>query len=215
MLGCALDPLCEIDVFVFAGNGDFDAYAAPAAPYRKGADDATVLAAVQRLQELYAEVGRREGRLAELGAKKLTRQMADQHPDMRPSSRCSASATSCSATPSTVPLAAEVAVKTIKRSRKTGIVMGFDTQSSRKDAIPPELVELVSRERLLLRQDLASNDGFLGDGSFRRASARPSCAPAATEEPRWSPVSATRSSSCCAGTSSRSTTTAAMTPQPT
>ena len=43
-----------------------------------------MLAAVQRLQELYEEVGRREGRLAELGAKKLTRQMAEQHPDMRP-----------------------------------------------------------------------------------------------------------------------------------
>jgi len=27
MLGCALDPLAELWVYVFAGNDDFDAYA--------------------------------------------------------------------------------------------------------------------------------------------------------------------------------------------
>ena len=27
MLGCALDPVAELDVFVFANKGDFDAYA--------------------------------------------------------------------------------------------------------------------------------------------------------------------------------------------
>ena len=52
-------------------------------------------------------------------------------------------------------VAAELATKTIKRARKTGITLLFDTQSSRKEAIPPKLVELVSRQRMLLRQDLA------------------------------------------------------------
>lgn len=41
-------------------------------------------------------------------------------------------------------LAADLATKTAKRARKTGITLLFDTQSSRKEAIPPKLVELVS-----------------------------------------------------------------------
>jgi S-DNA-T family DNA segregation ATPase FtsK/SpoIIIE len=41
-------------------------------------------AALASLEELYAEVGRREGRLAELGAKKVTRTLAEKHPDLRP-----------------------------------------------------------------------------------------------------------------------------------
>ena len=63
--------------------------------------------------------------------------------------------------------AEELAVKTIKRSRKTGIVFGFDTQSSRKGAIPPALVELVSVNACFYVKAWRSNDGFLGDGSFQ------------------------------------------------
>ena len=84
MLGCALDPLAELDVFVFANNGDFDAYAPRLARYVKGVEDDTIAAAVKRLHELYAEVGRREERLAELGAKKVTRELAQAHRDLRP-----------------------------------------------------------------------------------------------------------------------------------
>ena len=43
-----------------------------------------VAAAVQRLEGLYEEVARREGRLADLGAKKLSRQLAKDHKDLRP-----------------------------------------------------------------------------------------------------------------------------------
>jgi S-DNA-T family DNA segregation ATPase FtsK/SpoIIIE len=54
------------------------------ARYVKGVDDDTIMAAVQRLREPYAEVSRREARLAELGAKKVTRGLAEAHRDMRP-----------------------------------------------------------------------------------------------------------------------------------
>ena len=42
MLGCVLDPLAELDVFVFTSNGDFDAFAPRLARYRKGAEDDTI-----------------------------------------------------------------------------------------------------------------------------------------------------------------------------
>ena len=52
-------------------------------------------------------------------------------------------------------------------SRKTAITLGFDTQSSRKDAIPPKIVELVSVNACFAVKTWRSNDGFLGDGSFQ------------------------------------------------
>jgi S-DNA-T family DNA segregation ATPase FtsK/SpoIIIE len=166
MLGCALDPLARLDVFVFANNGDFDAYEPRLALYVKGVEDDVIAAAVRRLEQLYAEVGRREGRLAELGAKKLTRQLALQHPDMRPVIALFSECHELFGHPEYGDLAAELATKTIKRARKTGITLGFDTQSSRKEAIPPKLVELVSVNICFYVKTWRSNDGFLGDGSF-------------------------------------------------
>jgi S-DNA-T family DNA segregation ATPase FtsK/SpoIIIE len=165
-LGCALDPICEIDVFVFANNGDFDAYQPRLARYVKGVEDDAIAAAVQRLQELYAEVARREGRLADLGAKKVTRQLAKDHKDMRPIVALFSECHEMFGHDEYGEMAAELATKTIKRARKTGITLMFDTQSSRKEALPPKLVELVSINCCFYVKKWQSNDGFLGDGSF-------------------------------------------------
>ena len=166
MLGCALDPLAELDVFVFANNGDFDAYRPRLARYVKGVEDDAIEAAVDRLHQLYAEVGRREARLADLGAKKVTRQLAKAHRDMRPIVALFSECHELFGHDHHGAVAAELATKTIKRARKTGITLLFDTQSSRKEAIPPKLVELVSVNACFYVKTWRSNDGFLGDGSF-------------------------------------------------
>ena len=121
---------------------------------------------MQRLQELYNEVARREARLAELGAKKLTRGLAEAHTDLRPIVALFSECHELFGHPELGALAGELAIKTAKRARKTGIVLGFDTQSSRKAAIPPALVELVSVNACFYVKSWRSNDGFLGDGSF-------------------------------------------------
>ena len=165
-LGAALDPLAELWAHVFAMNGDFDAYAPRLARYVKGAEDEQIEAALASLHELYAEVGRREGRLADLGAKKLTRQIAQAHRDMRPRLALFSECHELFGHPEHGALAADLAMKTMRRGRKTGIWLGFDTQSSRKDAIPPKIVELVSVNVCFYVKTWRSNDGFLGDGSF-------------------------------------------------
>src|SRR6185437_5526850 len=62
--------------------------------------------------------------------------------------------------------AADLAAAVLRRARKSAIWLGFDTQSSRKDAIPPKVVELVSVNACFYVKSWRSNDGFLGDGSF-------------------------------------------------
>jgi DNA segregation ATPase FtsK/SpoIIIE, S-DNA-T family len=166
MLGAALDPLAELWVHVFAYNGDFDAYGPRLARYVKGAEDEHVAAAVASLAELYEEVGRREARLSELGAKKVTRQLARQYPDLRPKLALFSECHELFGDKEHGELAVELAAKTMRRSRKTAIWFGFDTQDARKDAIPPKIVSLVSVNACFYVKTWRANDGFLGDGSF-------------------------------------------------
>jgi S-DNA-T family DNA segregation ATPase FtsK/SpoIIIE len=164
--GCALDPLAEIRVYVFAGNGDFDAYRPRLAVYERGATDEVAEAGLAGLMDLYNEVGRREQRLAELGAKKLTRSIAEKHPDLRPIVALFSECHELFGHDEYGKDAADYAVQTLRRARKTGITLGFDTQSSRKEAIPPKIVELVTVNACFSVKSWRSNDGFLGDGSF-------------------------------------------------
>jgi len=167
MAGTALDPLAELWVFVFANNGDFDAYQPRLSRYHRGVDEQTTRAAVEALHALYAEVGRREARLAELGAKKVTRPLAERYPDLRPLVAFFSECHELFGDPTHGREAADLAVQTMRRARKTAITLAFDTQSSRADAIPPKIVELVKLNACFAVKSWRSNDGFLGDGSFQ------------------------------------------------
>lgn len=166
MLGCALDPIVELNVFVFAANGDFDSYRPRLTRYERGIDDETAYAALEHLRWLYDEVARREGRLAELGAKKVTRALAEKHPDLRPIVSLFSECHELFGHSDFGEEAGELACKTAKRARKCAIVEGFDTQSSRKGAIPPALIELMSVNACFYVKNWRNNDGFLGDGCF-------------------------------------------------
>jgi len=167
MLGAALDPLCEVWVFVFANNGDFDAYQPRLARYHRGIDDTISAAALQALRDLYEKVAQREARLAELGAKKVTRALAEKHPELRPLVALFSECHELFGHEQFGKEAADLAVQTMRRGRKTAITLAFDTQSSRADAIPPKIVELVKVNACFAVKSWRSNDGFLGDGSFQ------------------------------------------------
>jgi DNA segregation ATPase FtsK/SpoIIIE, S-DNA-T family len=167
MLGAALDPLAVLWVFVFANNGDFDAYQPRLARYHRGVDDVVAAAALDGLRELYADVARREARLAELGAKKVTRVLAERYPELRPTVALFSECHELFGHATYGAEAADLAVQTMRRGRKTAITLAFDTQSSRADAIPPRIVELVKINACFAVKAWRSNDGFLGDGSFQ------------------------------------------------
>ena len=164
--GWALDPIAEVNVFVFANNGDFDAYAPRLAVYRKGVEDDVARDALAHLRALYADVAEREARLATLGAKKVTRGLAQKHPELRPRLTILSECHELYGHAEFGKEAADLTTKMIRRSRKTGIVLAVDTQSSRKEAIPPKILELVKINACFAVKTWRSNDGFLGDGSF-------------------------------------------------
>lgn len=167
MLGAALDPIAELWVFVFAGNGDFDVYQPRLARYHRGTGPEVIDAAISSLDELYNEIGRREQRIAELGVKKVSRAVAEKHPDLRPIVAAFSEVHGLFGAGKAGKAAAETAVDVVKRGRKVGIILLFDTQSARKDAIPLALVENVSSNTCFYVKTWRNNDGFLGDGSFQ------------------------------------------------
>ncbi len=167
VLGAALDPLSRLWVHVFAGNGDFDAYQPRLERYHRGATDDVTAAGLQSLRDLYVEVGRREDRLAELGAKKVTRQLAERHADLRPIVALFSECHELFGHKEFGEEAVEMAAQTLRRARKAAIWMGFDTQDARADAIPPKIVSLVSINSCFYVKTWRANDGFLGDGSFQ------------------------------------------------
>jgi len=140
---------------VFANNGDFDAYQPRLARYVKGVEDDAIAAAVQRLQELYAEVARREGRLADLGAKKVTRQLAKDHKDLRPIVALFSECHELFGHPEYGELAAELATKTIKRARKTAITLLFDTPVEQERGTTAKAGRAGINQLLFLRQEVA------------------------------------------------------------
>jgi S-DNA-T family DNA segregation ATPase FtsK/SpoIIIE len=166
-LGAALDPLAELWAHVFAYNADFDAYAPRLARYVKGAEAEQVDAAMESLNELYAEVSRREGRLSELGVLKVSRNVAMRYPDMRPRLALFSECHELFGHRKHGDEATDLAAAIIRRARKTGVWMGFDTQDARKDAIPPKIIGLVSVNACFAVKTWRANDGFLGDGSFQ------------------------------------------------
>ena len=167
MAGAALDPLAELWVFVFANNGDFDAYR-PGCP-------ATTAASTSRPSRPRSKRCARcmtRSVAARPGWRSWARRRS---PDRWPRStricaRWSALFSECHelfGDPNHGREAADLAVQTMRRARKTAITLVFDTQSSRADAIPPKIVELVKLNACFAVKSWRSNDGFLGDGSFQ------------------------------------------------
>lgn len=167
MLGAALDPLAELLVHVFAYNGDFDCFGPRLARYVKGAEEEQVDAAMETLGDLYRIVGEREQMISDLGAKKVTRQIAQKYPELRPRLTLFSECHELFGHKDYGEEATELAVKTIRRARKCALWMGFDTQDARADAIPPKLLSLVSIRSCLPVTSWRANDGFLWDGAFK------------------------------------------------
>ena len=210
MLGCALDPLAELTCSCSRTT-------ATSTPTPRGWRSTSRASRTTRSPrrspgciELYAEVARREGRLAELGAKKVTRG-AGAGPPGPAAHRGAVQRVPRAVRPPGArrTVAAELATKTAKRARKTGITLGVRHPGRRaRKRSRPSSSSWSSVNVLLLRQDVAVQRRIPRRRVVRRrASARPSCGPAGTAARAWSRACPTRSSSCCAGTSSRSTTT--------
>ena len=173
VLGAALDPLVEIEVYVMAYNADYDAMRPRLATLVKGDEDEDIEQAVKALRRLRSEVTRRGQILSDMRGDdsthdlKLTREIALRDKRMRPRVVVFDECHELFMHKQYGEEAAELAEKVMKKARKVGITLIWVTVSPAKDSIPKEVTRNTSNRVAFAVGDHFANDGLLGTGKHR------------------------------------------------
>ncbi|MGH3417867.1 MAG: FtsK/SpoIIIE domain-containing protein, partial [Actinocrinis sp.] len=167
VLGAALDPLVEIEVYVMAYNADYDLMRPRLAALVKGDEDEDIEAALKALRRLRSEVTRRGQLLEDAGELKLTRELAARDKRLRPRVVVFDECHELFMHKQYGAEAAELAEKVMKKARKTGITLVWVTVSPAKDSIPKEVTRNTSNRVAFAVGDHYANDGLLGTGKHR------------------------------------------------
>jgi S-DNA-T family DNA segregation ATPase FtsK/SpoIIIE len=169
VLGAALDPLVEIEVYVMAYNVDYDPMRPRLKTLVKGDEDEQIKAALDALRALKDEVTERGKLLEELGGEevRLTRKLAQQDPRMRPKVVVFDECHELFEHKQYGTEAAELAVKVMKKARKVGITLIWVTVSPTATSIPKDVTRNTSHNVAFAVGDYIANDGLLGTGKYK------------------------------------------------
>jgi S-DNA-T family DNA segregation ATPase FtsK/SpoIIIE len=166
-LGAALDPLVELSAYVFAYNADFDPFKPRLTEYVKGDDDEQIEAALEALRRLRSDVSERGKLLETYSAEKVSRAMAEKDRRLRPKVAIFDEVHELFEHPKHGKEAAELAVKVMKKARKTAITLIFTTVSPTATSIPKEITRNTSHRVAFAVGDHIANDGILGSGRHK------------------------------------------------
>lgn len=169
LLGAILDPLVDVEAYVMAYNVDYDPLKPRLRALVKGDEDEQIEAAVHALRRLRDEVTERGKLLEELGGDntKLTRELAQKDPRMRPKVVVFDECHELFMHKEHGKEAAELAVKVMKKARKTGITLVWVTVSPTADSIPRDVTRNTSHRVAFAVGDHVANDGLLGSGKHK------------------------------------------------
>lgn len=169
LLGAILDPLVIAEVYVMAANVDYDPLRPRLRTLVKGDDDEQLKAGLEALRGLANEVTERGKLLEELGGEstKLTREMAMKDPRMRPKVVVFDECHELFMNKEYGPEAAQLAIRVMKKARKTGITLIWVTVSPTADSIPRDVTRNTSHRVAFAVGDQVANDGLLGSGKYK------------------------------------------------
>lgn len=183
LAGAMLDPLVDIDVFVFAENADYDPLKPRLRSLVKGAEPENVEKCMQRLRELFSELGERGRILSDLGvSNNVTRELALKDPRLRPRimviDECQNLFLSEHGGE-----AEELAVKLETTARKYAITLIWATPEPSSDSLPRKMMAITSNKACYAIGDQISNDAVLGTGSYKAGISAVSLEPKTEEGP--------------------------------
>ncbi|CUU60377.1 DNA segregation ATPase FtsK/SpoIIIE, S-DNA-T family [Parafrankia irregularis] len=173
MLGCGLDPTCELWVFNRKGTADLDAAEKFAARYATGLDDATTEATLVALRDLRADIGRRAEAIRRLPKDlcpdgKVTRQIAGLrsqglHPLVAIIDECQ----NLFSHPVYGKEAGELVTAVIKLGRALGVILILATQRPDAASLPAGVSSNVSIRFCLRVMGQVENDMILGTSMYK------------------------------------------------
>ncbi|MEU0783265.1 cell division protein FtsK [Streptomyces sp. NPDC006173] len=169
LLGAILDPLVIVEAYVMAYNTDYDPLKPRLRKLVKGDDDEDIAAALRALRNLRDEVTLRGKLLEELGegATKVTRELALKDPRMRPKVVVFDECHELFMHKEYGKEAAELAIKVMKKARKTAITLVWVTVSPTADSLPRDVTRNTSHRVAFAVGDHVANDGLLGSGRHK------------------------------------------------
>lgn len=169
LLGAILDPLVIVEAYVMAYNTDYDPLKPRLRRLVKGDDDEDIEAALKALRSLRDEVTERGKLLEELGegATKVTRELALKDPRMRPKVVVFDECHELFMHKEYGKEAAELAIKVMKKARKTAITLVWVTVSPTADSLPRDVTRNTSHRVAFAVGDHVANDGLLGSGRHK------------------------------------------------
>ncbi|MFE4697170.1 cell division protein FtsK [Streptomyces sp. NPDC056738] len=169
LLGAILDPLVIVEAYVMAYNTDYDPLKPRLRKLVKGDDDEDIEAALRALRNLRDEVTLRGKLLEELGegATKVTRELALKDPRMRPKVVVFDECHELFMHKEYGKEAAELAIKVMKKARKTAITLIWVTVSPTADSLPRDVTRNTSHRVAFAVGDHVANDGLLGSGRHK------------------------------------------------
>lgn len=166
MLGAALDPTCEIRIWVPDTNFDFEAFRPRCSRYVMGAEDDDVRRIRDDLLELKAEVQARGERLVRHAVSAVTRHLASANVGLHPIVALLEEAHIAIQHPVFGKEIAELLIYIVKLGRKRAIHLVPSTQAPTKDSMPRDVTRNCSNAIAFAVGDHVANDALLGQGSY-------------------------------------------------
>lgn len=167
MAGAALDPTCELRIWVPDANFDFEAFKPRCSRYVMGAENEKIEQILKDLTELHAEIQERGELLVKHKEPAVTRRLADKEPRLRPLICLLEEAHVAFNHPEHGKEISRLVVEIVRLGRKRAVHFIVSTQAPTAKSIPRDVTRNCSNGLAFAVADHVANDALLGDGAHR------------------------------------------------
>ena len=167
MAGAALDPTCELRIWVPDANFDFEAFKPRCSRYVMGAENEKIEQILRDLTELHAEIQERGELLVKHREPAVTRRLADKEPRLRPLICLLEEAHVAFNHPEHGKEISRLVVEIVRLGRKRAVHFIVSTQAPTAKSIPRDVTRNCSNGLAFAVADHVANDALLGDGAHR------------------------------------------------
>jgi DNA segregation ATPase FtsK/SpoIIIE, S-DNA-T family len=167
MAGAALDPTCELRIWVPDANFDFELFKPRASRYVMGAEPEKIEEILKDLKALHEEVQERGRLLVKCKEPEVTRKLADREPKLRPMMCLLEEAHVAFNHPVHGKEISRLTIEILRLARKRAIHFIVSTQAPTAKSIPRDVTRLCSNGLAFAVTDHVANDAILGDGAHR------------------------------------------------
>lgn len=167
MAGAALDPSCELRIWVPDANFDFELFKRRCSQYVMGAEDELIEMILEYSELLHEEIQERGRILTDMEEPEVTRKIADADRRLRPVVTLLEEAHVAFGHAKHGKDISRLTVENVRLGRKRAVHQIVSTQAPTKDSIPRDVTRNCSNGLAFAVGDHVANDALLGQGAYR------------------------------------------------